>query len=125
MKKEKHIYTTKIDPDTPLLPVHGVVGGVTQSGSLEVLFYTEQEVLPAPASVLTSEDGTIVNEEDVRQEQEEHPSVRRFTRQVHSRFQLTESQTRHLISWLMSQVEVMAQANQAAAAAQRTSGPRS
>ena len=39
MMKQKLIVRT--DPDLPLLPLHGVMGGVTQAGEIEMLIYTD------------------------------------------------------------------------------------
>ncbi len=124
MKNAKHVYLTKIDPDAPLRPVHGVMGGVNQTGNLEMLFYTEEEALPAPAAVLINADGTIVNEDEARQAQQDGATERRFIRNVHTRFQMNETQARRMASWLMTQIEFMAQAKSEARDAQHTSEPR-
>ena len=61
MMKQKLIVRT--DPDLPLLPLHGVMGGVTQAGEIEMLIYTDVDALPAPRELLLAEDGSLVNEE--------------------------------------------------------------
>ena len=107
MMKQKLIVRT--DPDLPLLPLHGVMGGVTQAGEIEMLIYTDVDALPAPRELLLAEDGSLVNEEtaDDNGSEPTNGEVRHILRTVHARTVMTGDQARLVASWLLKQIDIL------------------
>ena len=108
MMKQKLIVRT--DPDLPLLPLHGVMGGVTQAGEIEMLIYTDVDALPGPRELLLAEDGSLVNEEkadDNAGEPTNGEDVRHILRTVHARTVMTGDQARLVASWLLKQIDLL------------------
>ncbi len=97
----------KTDPDMPLLPVHGVLGGVTRTGEIEMLLYTDTDALPAPRELLLAEDGSLVNEEKAEGNSVAEEETRIVQRNVHTRTVMTGDQARLLAGWLLKQLDIL------------------
>ena len=61
----KYIMKFSRDPNLEIQPVHGVFGGVTPLGEIEMNFFTESEDLPECIERTISEAGTLINEKIV------------------------------------------------------------
>lgn len=91
----------EIDDNLPLYYVHGAFGGANQAGELEVNIYSDSEDLPAPATIVMTQDGqTLTTDED-----EVDREVTSIIRTVHSRFLLDADAARALASWLMNEAD--------------------
>ena len=99
---QQHL-TIQMDPDLPLHNYNGVLGGVTQTGEIEMNFFADCDALPHPAEYLFTESGELVaNEQDGQQNK---MPERHVLRTIYARTLLTVDQARNLVSWLMKELD--------------------
>ena len=86
---QQHL-TIQMDPDLPLHNYNGVMGGVTQTGEIEMNFFAECDALPEPAEFLFTESGELVASE--QQEDQQKVRDRHVLRTIYSRVLLNPDQ---------------------------------
>ena len=99
---QQHL-TIQMDPDLPLHNYNGVMGGVTQTGEIEMNFFAECDALPEPAEFLFTESGELVASE--QQEDQQKVRDRHVLRTIYSRVLLNSDQARSLVAWLMKELD--------------------
>ena len=99
----KQKFTVEMDKDLPVLPFHGVLGGVNHAGEIEMNFFTECDALPEPRNLMVTENGEIMSEETERYENE----PRHIVRTINCRTVLTQEQAKMLCSWLMKEITAL------------------
>ena len=99
---QQHL-TIQMDPDLPLHKDNGVMGGVTQTGEIEMNFFAECDALPEPAEFLFTESGELVASE--QQEDQQKVRDRHVLRTIYSRVLLNPDQARSLVAWLMKELD--------------------
>ena len=99
---QQHL-TIQMDPDLPLHNYNGVMGGVTQTGEIEMNFFAECDALPEPAEFLFTESGELVASE--QQEDQQKVRDRHVLRTIYSRVLLNPDQARSLVAWLMKELD--------------------
>ncbi len=102
-QRHKQIFTVEMDKDLPILPFHGVMGGVNQAGEIEMNFFTECDALPEPRDLMVTESGEIMSEDTERYENE----PRHILRTINCRTVLTQEQAKTLCAWLMNQIDAL------------------
>ena len=89
------------NPEVRLQYVHGVWGGVTPQGEVEICFYTESDKMPDYAEQIVSEDGSLGHE------MVPDNTVKTVERRVHSRVLLNYYTARAVLGWLEDKVEML------------------
>ena len=104
-----HGHTTEIyyevqpGPNLEIQPVHGVFGGVTPLGEIEMNFFTESEDLPECIERTISEAGTLINEKIVYKD----PTTHHLTRIIKNRMVVSYSTAQSIRDWLNDQLDLM------------------
>ncbi len=93
-------YEYEEDPGAKLKVAHGVWGGVSTQGEIELNFYAESDKLPHVAERLLTPEG-IIGPESIPQN--EDPRI--IIRHVHSKILLNYNTARALATWLEEKIE--------------------
>lgn len=99
----KFEYRFTRDQSLPLQVSHGVWGGITPQGNIELNFFYESEDIPEKMERLVSEDGTILHEETTGDDSD----IRHFTRCVNSRILVSYDTAVSICNWLCEQLDQM------------------
>lgn len=99
----KYIMKFSRDPNLEIQPVHGVFGGVTPLGEIEMNFFTESEDLPECIEMTISEAGTLINEKIVYKD----PTTHHLTRIIKNRMVVSYSTAQSIRDWLNDQLDLM------------------
>ncbi|MDL2266926.1 hypothetical protein LJC46_02940 [Desulfovibrio sp. OttesenSCG-928-G15] len=81
---------------------HGVWGGITPHGEVELCFYTESDKLPEYSERLVAPDGSLGHEIYPGDE-----NLKLVTRRVHSRLLLSYHTARAVLDWLQDKVDTL------------------
>lgn len=92
---EKIHYTFQTEPNAILRPVHGVWGGVTPHGEIEMSFYDETAMPPNASEQMVGPDGTPGPERAFLD-----TDNREMLRTIHSRIILNYQTARAIYEWL-------------------------
>jgi len=99
----KYIMKFTRDPNLEMQPVHGVFGGVTPLGEIEMNFFTESEDLPEYIERTVTETGALINEKIVYKD----PATHHLTRTIKNRLIVSYSTAEAIRDWLNDQLDLM------------------
>ncbi len=99
----KVIYEYEVDENCPRVPAHGVWGGVSPHGEIEMNIYSESDKLPQFSERLVHPDGTVSDESSSMDEQQSKTIVRR----VHVKIYLNYHTARAVMDWLEEKVQAL------------------
>ncbi len=99
----KVIYEYELDDACPRVPVHGVWGGVSPHGEIEMNIYSEGDKLPQFAERMIHPDGTVSDETSPLDEQQSKTIVRR----VHAKLFMNYHTARAILEWLEEKVQAL------------------
>lgn len=99
----KVIYEYEIDEGCPRVPAHGVWGGLSPHGEIEMNIYSEGDKLPEYSERLIHPDGSVSDESSSTDEQQSKTIVRR----VHAKVYMNYHTARAVIEWLEEKVQAL------------------
>ncbi len=89
------------DPKLKPLVVHGVYGGVCDSDSVELEFFTESEVVPREKDIVFDTETGMPLYESTGDKDE----VTVLQRRIHTRLMMNRNMAKYLIYWLERAIE--------------------
>lgn len=97
-------YTYELAPEARLQVAHGVWGGVTPQGEIEIQFYSESDTPPPYSDLVIGPDGMPGPEVCPGDDDQ-----RNITRHIHSRLLLNYNTARAVLDWLEERVNELEQ----------------
>ena len=99
----KVVYEYEIDPECPRVPAHGVWGGVSPHGEIEMNIYSEGDKLPQYSERLVHPDGSVGDESSPLDNQHSKTIVRR----IHAKVFMNYQTARAVLDWLEEKVRAL------------------
>lgn len=96
-------YEYETDPDLRLNYAHGVWGGVTPHGEVEINFYTETSKVPGNTEYVIAPNGSL--EHDLSANNDD---IRIVVRHIHSKIIMNANTARAFASWLENKIDSLA-----------------
>lgn len=99
----KIVYEYELDDACPRVPAHGVWGGVSPQGEIEMNIYSESDKLPPFSERFIHADGSVGEEVSSLEEQK----TKVIVRHVHAKVFMNYQTARAIIDWLEEKVQAL------------------